>query len=389
MSLLEVLKTNEKAILARCEGKSSALAGERRVSKTPTGGLSIFLNQLIQVLEHAHVDEAHLEVDSDAMTKAANDSDERAIAAAPGCPYDVEVEKSAGALGKDFHRLGYTLSHVVHAYGAICQVVTEIAIEQNVAIRTEEFRVLNRCLDAAIAGAVTVFHAEVEDVSSRETQNLGVLAHELGNALAIITTSLRLIKSGTVGFGGSVGQVMERALKRQQQLIDRSLVEVRMRTDPEVRKEDISFFQLIDHVIISADAEARLKSQVFDVEIEPGLKIEADQYLLFSAVSALLQNAVKHTNTGGLIRIRAHGSGNLAVIEIEDQRRGVGHASANEAFQSFEQRYRNHDEAGLGLTVARRAVELNDGTIDVRNLPGNGCIFRINLPGMHRAAPAV
>jgi signal transduction histidine kinase len=381
MSLLEVLKTNEKAILARCEGKSSALAGERRVSKTPTGGLSIFFNQLLQVLEHAHVDEAHREV--------ANDSDERAIAAAADCPHDVEVAKSAGALGKDFHRLGYTLSHVVHAYGAICQVVTEIAIEQNVAIRTEEFRVLNRCLDTAIAGAVTVFHAEVEDVTSRETQNLGILAHELGNALAVVTTSLSLIKSGTVGFGGSVGKVMDRALKRQQQLIDRSLVEVRMRTDPEVRKEHISLFQLIDHVMISADAEARLKSQAFDVEIEPGLKIEADQYLLFSAVSTFLQNAIKHTSNGGLIRIRAHGSGNKAVIEIEDQRRGVGHVSANEAFQSFEQRYRNHDEAGPGLTVARRAVELNDGTIDVRNLPGNGCIFRINLPGMHRAAPAV
>ena len=93
-----------------------------------------------------------LEVDTDGMVKAANDSDEPAIAAAAGRPYDVEVAKSAGAYGKELQHLGYTLSHVVHSYGAICQAITEIAIEQKAAITTEEFRALNRCLDTAIAG---------------------------------------------------------------------------------------------------------------------------------------------------------------------------------------------------------------------------------------------
>jgi hypothetical protein len=363
MPLLEFLKANENAILARSEEKTSTLAGEHRGLKTPKSGLPIFFHQLLHVLQQMRLDEAHSD----------------------GC--DVEVEKSAGVLGKEAQHLGYTLSHLVHAYGAICQAITEIAIEENLAITTQEFRVLNRCLDNAIAGAVTVFHAErVAGVTSRETQNLGVFVHEMRNALAVVNTSLRLIRSGTVGFAGSVGQVMDRALRRQQQLIDSSLVEVRLRTDPEVHKEFISFSQLIDEAIIAADTEARLKSQAFDIEIEPGLKIEADQYLLFSAVSTLLQNAIKHTGAGGMIRIRAHGSGGKAIIEIEDQRGGADHASPNDPFQSFEQRYRNEGDAGPGLIVARRAVELNAGTIDVRNLPGNGCIFRINLPGMRDSA---
>jgi signal transduction histidine kinase len=42
----------------------------------------------------------------------------------------------------------------------------------------------------------------------------------------------------------------------------------------------------------------------------------------------------------------------------------------------------------LGLTIAQRAIELNDGTINVDNLPGEGCIFRINLPATTRWAPA-
>jgi signal transduction histidine kinase len=388
MALLEFLKTNEKTVLARIEEKSSALTGARPPTEVPRSGPPIFFKQLLHVLAHAPSEVVHLAVDKDGMVKAANDSDEPAIAAAAGRPYDIEVAKSAGAYGKELQQLGYTLSHVVHAYGATCQAITEIAIEKKAAITIEEFRALNRCLDTAIAGAVTMFHAErAEDVTNRETQHLGFLAHELRNALAIVNTSLRLIKGGTVGFGGSIGQVLDRALKRQQELIDRSLAEVRLRVDPKVHKEAASFLQLIDQVIVAAEVETRQKNQTLKIDIDPGLDIEADQYLLFSAVSNLVQNAIKYSCAGGMIRIRAHGIGERAIIEIEDECGGLNSASANDLFKPFEQQHKNREGLGLGLTIAHRAIALNDGTIDVKNLPGHGCIFRISLPGIKSNTP--
>jgi signal transduction histidine kinase len=388
MALLEFLKANETAVHARIEEKSAALAGARPAAEVPQSGLPIFFKQLLHVLEHVPTEVVHLEVDKDGMVRAANDSDEPAIAAAAGHPFDVEVAKSAGAYGKELQQLGYTLSHVVHAYGAICQAITEIAIEKKAPITTEEFRALNRCLDTAIAGAVTMFHAERGlDVTNRETQHLGFLAHELRNALAIVNTSLRLIKSGTVGFGGSIGQVLDRALKRQQELIDRSLAEVRLRVDPKVHKEAASFLQLIDQVIVIADVETRLKNQTLTIDVSPGLEIEADQYLLFSAVSNLVQNAIKYSCAGGMIRIRAHGVGDQTIIEIEDECGGLSSTSPNDLFKPFEQQHQNREGLGLGLTIAHRAIALNDGTIDVKNLPGHGCIFRISLPGIKSSAP--
>lgn len=387
MNLLEFLKANEGVVKARSEEKSSALADGRQSSIASQSGLPIFFAQLLRVLEYEHTDVARGEVQAKMMAEAANDSDEPAVSTAAGLPYDAELATSAGAFGKELQYLGYTLSHVVHAYGAMCQAITEIAIEQNMAIKTEEFRVLNRCLDTAIAGAVTVFHADqLEGVTNRETRNLGILTHELRNALAIINTSLRLIRNGTVGFGGSVGQIMDRALKRQQQLIDRSLVEMRLRTDPEVYKEQVSLFELIDHVMIAVDTDARLKSQVFDVRIEPGLELEADKYLLFSAVSMLLQNAIQYTDSGGVIRVRAHKNRNMAVVEIEDQRGGVDHAFPNDLFQSLEQQSKSRDGMGPGLTIAKHAIDLNGGSIDVKSLPVRGCIFRICLPLLQNAA---
>ena len=389
MTLLEFLRTNETAILASVEEKSSALAGVRPASEPARRGLTIFFNQLMHVLETASPDPTHADVDHDGMVKAANDGDEPAIAVAAGRPYDVEVARSAGAYGSELQHLGYTLSHVVHAYGAMCQSITELAIAKKVAITTEEFRELNRCLDTAIAGAVTMFYAErAEGFTTRETEHLGFLAHELRNALAIVNTSLRLIKSGTVGFGGSIGQVLDRALKRQQELIDRSLAEVRLRVDPKVHKETALFLHVVDQMVVTAQVEALQKNQTLAIDVEPGLRIEADQYLLFSAVSNLVQNAIKYSCAGGMIRIRANAVGKQSIIEVEDQCGGLSSATPSDLFKPFEQQSKDRDGLGLGLTIAHRAIALNGGTIDVKNQPGRGCTFRIILPGVKEIARA-
>jgi signal transduction histidine kinase len=389
MALLEFLRANEKEILTSIDEKSSAFVGVHPASEQMQQGLPIFFRQLLDALEHISSDPAASAVDKAGLVKAANASDEPAIAVAAGRPYDVEVATSAGAFGKELQQLGYTLSHVVHAYGAACQAITGLAMAKNAAITIGEFRELNRCLDTAIAGAVTVFHAErAEDFNTRETEHLGFLAHELRNGLAIVNTSLRLIKSGTVGFGGSTGQVLDRALKRQQELIDRSLAEVRLRVDPKVHRERASFLQLIDQIAVTAEVETGVKNQALELEIEPGLEIEADQYLLFSAVSNLVQNAIKYTCRGGRIRIRARDTGKQTIIEVEDECGGLNSATPSDLFKPFEQYNKNREGLGLGLTIAQRAIGLNDGTIDVKNLPGRGCVFRITLPSMKKSAPS-
>lgn len=383
MSLSEFLKVNEEPILKRIEEKSLALAGDRAASEVPEGGMPIFLKQLLHILEQAPTEVAHLDVDKVGVIQAANNSDEPAIAAAAGRPYDIEVARSAGMYGKELQQMGYTLSHVVHGYGSACQAITELAIEQNAPITTAEFRALNRCLDMAIAGAVTTFHAErALNQNNREVQHLGFLAHELRNALSVVNTSLRLIKGGTVGFGGSIGQILDRALKRQQELIDRSLAEVRLRVDPRVHKETVRVLQLVDEVVVVANEEAHLKRQKLEIDVAPRLEIEADQYLLFSAVSNLVQNAIKYTRTGGTIWIRARTTDELTIIEVEDQCGGLKASSPGELFKPFEQHDKNREGLGLGLTIARRAIELNHGTIAVENLSGRGCIFRISLPAI-------
>lgn len=63
----------------------------------------------------------------------------------------------------ELERRGYTVDQVVHDYRDVYQAVTDLAIEQNTSIDSDDFRILNGCLDNAIAGAVTAFGKATQD----------------------------------------------------------------------------------------------------------------------------------------------------------------------------------------------------------------------------------
>ncbi|MEO8017132.1 MAG: HAMP domain-containing sensor histidine kinase [Pseudomonadota bacterium] len=381
VDLNEFLRSHESEILASCEAKTLELSGTHSLSDELMPGLPIFFKQLISVLEDAPAEPDESAIDRPGMARAANASDEPGIARAAGRPFEAEMARTAGIHGDELQKRGYTLSHVVHAYGSMCQAITELAIENQAAITPTEFRKLNRCLDVAIAGAVTTFQARhIRVDSSREIEHLGFLAHELRNALTTVNVSLRLIKNGVVGFGGSTGQVLDRGLKHIQELVDRSLTEVRLRVDPKVHPEPAFLLQLLDQIAVTAEVEAQAKNQKLEIRIDPSLVIEADPYLLYSALSNIIQNAIKYTHTGGVIQVRGSLQGDQAIIEIEDQCGGLRSAEPSDLFKAFEQHNRDRDGIGLGLTIAHRAITLNHGTIDVENFPGRGCMFRVTLP---------
>ena len=99
------------------------------------------------------------------------------------------------------------MGQVVHDYGDLCQAITDVAIEQNAAVSAAEFRTLNRCLDNAIADAVTEFGRQRDELASDEStratnERLGILAHELRNLVHRAILAVATIKEGSVGLGG-------------------------------------------------------------------------------------------------------------------------------------------------------------------------------------------
>jgi hypothetical protein len=140
-----------------------------------------------------------------------------------------EITDSAALHGHDLLRNGYTVAQVVHVYGDVCQIVTELASETSAPISSDDFQVFNRYLDDAIAGAVTAYGRQREhDLLDENTERSGVFVHELRNLLNTAILSFDAIKRGTVGLGGSTGAIHTRSLAGLRELVERSLAEVRL-----------------------------------------------------------------------------------------------------------------------------------------------------------------
>jgi len=379
--LYEFLLKNEKEILAASKKKTVELAGVRPNSDQLKKGLPIFYKQLLAALKLV-VDNLNVDAveDKPAKASAARQNDEAGIVAASTHPEEAAVATQAGIHGAELLRLGYTLSHVVHTYGSMCQSITEVAEKTNFVITSQEFNDLNRCLDVAMAGAVTTFQdLRNAEVRNQEVEHLGHLAHELRNALGTVTMSLELIKDGTLGFKGNTGRVLDRGLQRMEDLIARSLTEVRLRIEPKVLSEPIQLFQLVNQIVLTAAVQAQAKNQTLDIQIDPKLVFQADSQLVYSALSNLIQNAIKYTRTGGQIQVRSFIEAETIFIEVEDECGGLPDSKVD-LFKAFEQQNEDRTGLGLGLTIAQRAIKLNNGSIKVRNLPGKGCVFKIALP---------
>jgi signal transduction histidine kinase len=297
-------------------------------------------------------------------------------------PFPADAIGAAAARhGGDLLRSGLTVSQVVHDYGDICQTVTALAVEQHAPITVEEFHTLNRCLDTAIAEAVTE-HARLtaETRSAAEVERLGHAAHELRDSLNTAFLAFQTLKRGAVAVNGSTGAILGQSLMSLRELIDRMLSEVRLEAGRQQR-EHLPVATFIDDVAASGMLHSEYRKIQFTVAaVDPALTILADPQLLMSAVMNVLHNAFKNTPSGGHVVLRAHGGHDRLLIETEDECGGIP-PSRGDLFQAFgDRRGSDRSGLGLGLSIARNAVRAHGGEIRIRNMPGRGCVFIIDVP---------
>jgi hypothetical protein len=152
--------------------------------------------------------------------------DQLAAQLGSGTPTTSDIVKTATQYGHGCVVQGCSVAELVHAYGDVCQAITAVALEQSAAISTAEFRNLNRCLDDAIAGAVTEYSRERElttRTSASHNERLELLARELRSSINTARVALRVIKSGNVGLAGSTGAIVDENLIAAQDMADRLL----------------------------------------------------------------------------------------------------------------------------------------------------------------------
>ena len=351
--LLDFIRKNRAELIRITREKVRARSAPRPTAEELETGVPLFLSQFTDLL---------------AETKDAGTSPST-------------VGGGANEHGVDLLRRGFTIAQVVHDYGDICQAITELAIVQRKQFSTQEFHILNLCLDNAIADAVTGYSQKREqNISADEVERLGSLAHELRNQLSNAILAFQILKGGTVAIGGSTGALLERSLAGLRSLIDRSMAEVRLLSGQHKRTR-VVLAEFIEEIEIAAALDA--KSRGLELAVAPvdySIAVHADRQLLGSAVSNLLHNAFKLTPPHGQVSLRTRKAGDRVLIEVEDECGGLPPGKAEELFRPFDRRGADKTGLGLGLAISRKSVDANGGEIHVENKPGKGCVFTIELP---------
>ena len=376
--LHEFLELNRSELIRRCREKVALRVAPRATAAEMEHGIPLFLAQLIETLR--------IEVIAEAVTGEA--------VVAGLFPRNMPSELSASATlhGGELLQHGFTVDQVVHDYGDLCQAITELAVERKAWVSAEEFHTLNRCLDDAIADAVSEYGLQRDqrtaDEGNRATsEKLGFLAHEIRNLVNTATLAFAVMKSGSVGTAGATAAVLDRSLAGLSILTDRALAEVRLSEGMIPRLEDIALDAFMSEVQVGAGLGALEKGCHLSVgAVERGLTINGDRQLLHSAVYNLTQNAFKFTRPGSHVSLNARRAGSRVHIDIEDQCGGLPAGTADAIFNAFEQHDKDRSGLGLGLSIARRAIEASGGNLRVRDIPGTGCVFTIDLPCQVRAA---
>jgi signal transduction histidine kinase len=354
MVLYEFVTSDKADILSRARAKISARHWPAVTTDELENGLPLFLTQLAATLRKKFTSE-------------------------PFPP--TAIGDSAGEHGLELLEKGWTVGQVVHDYGDICQAITEAAVEKKLAIKSEEFQTLNLCLDDAIAGAVSEFSRQRDDQTFGETERLGYLTHELRNLLSTAMLSQAAIKSGRVSLGGSTAAILDRSLTGMRDLLDTTISEVRLSAGTHTAKR-ISVAGFLHEVHGAASLQAAQREVALNFAI-PGVDavVNADPQLLASAFFNLLQNAFKYSIPHGHVAVRTICGDERVTIEVEDECGGLPDKDAEALFTPFgERRRKDRSGLGLGLSISRKAVKAFGGDILVRNLPGKGCIFTIELP---------
>jgi signal transduction histidine kinase len=371
--LHEFLTTNRVALIDRCRLMVAGRHAPKATGRELDHGIPLFLDQLIKTLRVE-------------QTSESNQSRKVSGPAGGGPPGASEIGATATLHGRELSKHGYTVDQVVHDYGDLCQAITALAMEKRSPIDVEEFRTLNRCLDNGIADAVTEYAFQRESLAPDQrilalNDRLGFFAHELRSLVHTATLAVASIKCGNVGITGATGAVLDKCLLGLRNLIDRSLVDVRITAGLPAPHSVVSLSDFVAQTEAIASLEARERECTLSVApVDKGLAVDADLEMLLSAVAILLQNAFKFTQHRTEVLLHAYASADRILIDVEDHCGGLPPGTADKMIPPFKQNGDDKSGLGLGLTICRHSVAANNGVLRVRDVPGSGCVFTIDLP---------
>src|ERR1700690_1736274 len=234
----------------------------------------------------------------------------------------------------------------------------------------------------------------LEGLVDSQSRLLKDVSHELRSPLARLSVALGLARQrATPEIEGQLNRI-ELEADRLNQLIQRLLTIARLESGADaIRKSNLSLRELVENVAHDAEYESAGRQIRVEADGDDEFLVEADPDLLRSAVENVVRNATRYTAPGTTVEAKLerqrNSNGQEMVIRVSDSGPGVPDSSLAKIFEPFyrldDARNRQTGGAGLGLSIADRAIRLHGGQISASNRKEGGLEVEIRIP----ASPAV
>ena len=239
-------------------------------------------------------------------------------------------------------------------------------------------------------------YQELRNNDRRKDEFLAMLSHELRNPLAAIGNAVSLSMHSRLqkDIDWSM-QVVDRQVKHLARLIDDLLDLSRINSGKiELRRATLEATPILSSAVETMQPVARARQHQVSVELDRGnLWVSADPARLEQVVTNLLTNAVKYTENGGQIWLKAGRDRGDVYITVKDTGIGIPPEKLPEMFELFAQGdrtlARSEGGLGIGLTVVKKLVQMHGGAITARSQGvGKGSEFTVRLPAAKPPEPA-
>lgn len=326
--------------------------------------LPVFLDELIEVLRYAH----------------GLGDEEQALASR------FASSETARSHGAQRFRVGFSLDAVAREYEMLGEAILDLVEEMGLSCSIAELRLLSRCLGRGLSEAVAQYtHDRDVEIARASAEQFAFVAHELRNPLNSAVAAVGLLQPRiTDERATKLLSVIQRNQRRLIELIDRVLVDVRLRAMGEgmaLQVARIPIAEVLEPTTEDVGPEAEEKGIRVQVESDDwSSPIEVDPRLLRSAIANLVLNAVKFTRPNGTVVVRVRTYAGRLLVEVEDECGGLPPGTLERLFAPHVQANQNRAGFGLGLSIAKQAIDAHGGTIQARNLAPKGCVFMLDLP---------
>ena len=228
---------------------------------------------------------------------------------------------------------------------------------------------------------------KLAELDRRKDQFLAMLSHELRNPLAPILNAVQLLQlqKGQNSVQQKALAIIERQVGQLTHLVG-DLLEVSRAITGRIQlcQEQVAVNSIVERALETARPLIDQRKHELTVSLPPDpIWLYADASRLEQVVTNLLTNAAKYTKEGGHIWLSAQQEGDKAVLRVRDTGLGIAPAFLPHVFDLFTQAERSSDRSqgglGIGLTLAKRLVEMHGGTIGVSSTLGQGSEFVVSL----------